>query len=99
MKTLTEHVPAAYEFRRFNQQLRAVQRMLDGQLLVSKDRCVDALLDLYNVAPAGLVRELVAELISGIRYTSTVRAQLLDDDLSVLSGCLGSEVGERVERG
>ena len=90
MKTLTEPLPAANQFGRFDQQMLAILRMLDGQLLVSQDRCVDELLDLYNVAPTGLLRELVAELISDIRYVSTVRAQLLRDDLSVLSGCLTS---------
>ena len=108
---LTEPKPAIYQLRRFDQQLLAVQQMLAGQLLVSQDRCIDGLLDLYNVAPTKLLRELVGELISDIRFVSTVRAQLLHDDLSVLSGCHGfrlplrtrpqllpQRIGERVVR-
>jgi hypothetical protein len=59
--------------------------MLSDQVLVSQDRCVDALLDLYNVAPSTLVRELIGELISDLRFVSAVRAQLLHDDLGVLA--------------
>ena len=89
MTILTEPIPATNQVSRFDQQLLALQRMLAGRLLVSQDRCIDGLLDLYNVAPSKLLRELVGELISDIRFVSTVRAQLLHDDLSVLSGCHG----------
>lgn len=60
--------------------------MLNGELLISQDRCVDGLLDLYNAAPSKLMRELIAEMISDIRYVSAVRAQLLRDDLTLLTG-------------
>lgn len=70
---------------RFDQELHALHDLLDGELLVSQDRCVDALLDLYNAAPTTLLRELVAEMISDIRFVSAVRAQLLRDDVTLLT--------------
>ena len=65
----------------FDQELESVQRMLSGQVLVSQDRCVDALLDLFNAAPNALVRELIGALISDMRFVSAVKADLLSSDL------------------
>lgn len=76
----TEH-PTAPRFRR---ELERVQTILDGQVLVSQDRCVDALLDLYNVAPSALVRALIGNLLSDMRFVSAVRARYLAEDLSAL---------------
>ncbi|MCP3992682.1 MAG: hypothetical protein GY724_26665 [Actinomycetia bacterium] len=78
--------PAALQIDDFDRQMQAVQDMLSGQVLVSQDRCVDGLLDLYNVAPTALLREMIGELISDIRFVTAVRAQLLGDDLTLLDG-------------
>ena len=72
---------------RFDQQFRALQHLLDGQLLIAQDRCVDALLDLYNAAPNQTVRDVLGEMMSDIRYVSAVRVQLLRDDLTLLANC------------
>lgn len=77
----------------FGQELAAVQGMLSDQLLVSQDRCVDALLDLHNLAPTPLVRGLIGGLISDIRYVAAVEAQLLSDDLNRVTRQLGSGLG------
>ena len=44
------HTPTAAVFE---QELKSVQRMLSDQVLVSQDRCVDALLDLYREGNLG----------------------------------------------
>ncbi|MEM8922635.1 MAG: hypothetical protein AAGD35_03965 [Actinomycetota bacterium] len=84
METLTMPSPAAHRTATFDRELSRVRAMLDGQVLVSQDRCVDALLDLFNLAPGPLVRELLGEMLSDIRFVSAVRAELLRDDLSIL---------------
>jgi len=75
---------------RFDQELDAMAEMLDGQLLVSQEQCVDALLDLYNVAPTTLLCELIGEMISDIRYVSAVLVQQLRRDLSTLTQYLAA---------
>lgn len=69
----------------FDEELDRLHDLLDGQILVSQDRCIDALLDLYNAAPGKLARELIGEMISDIRFVSAVRSQLLRDDLAILT--------------
>lgn len=68
----------------FDDQLRDLHRLLEGQLLIAQDRCVDALLDLYNAAPNRAICELLGEMMSDIRYVSAVRVQLLRDDLTLM---------------
>ena len=82
---MTKPLTAAHRNARFDAELERLHELLDGQTFVSQDRCVDALLDLYNTAPGRLARELIAEMISDIRFVSAVRAQLLRDDVSVLT--------------
>ena len=88
MKISSIAEPATRQISDFDVQLRAVQDMLSGQVLVSQDRCVDGLLDLYNVAPTTMIREMIGELISDIRYVSAVQAQMLGQDLTLLTACL-----------
>ncbi len=88
VETLSVTKPAASQIGDFDHQMQAFQDMLGDQVLVSQDRCVDGLLDLYNVAPTGLLREMIGELISDIRFVSAVQAQVLGDDLSVIDGFL-----------
>ncbi len=88
VETLSATEPEASQISDFDRQMRAFQDMLSNQVLVSQDRCVDSLLDLYNVAPTPLLREMIGELISDIRFVSAVQAQPLGDDLSAIDGFL-----------
>ncbi len=82
-------VPAAsgadHRNAHFDQELARLIEALDDQVLVSQDRCVDALLDLYNLAPNRIARQLISELLSDIRFVTAVRARMLRDDLSILA--------------
>lgn len=82
---MTKPLTAARRNARFDEELDRLHELLNGQTLISQDHCVDALLDLYNTAPGKLAQELIGEIISDIRFVSAVRAQLILDDLSVLS--------------
>ena len=69
----------------FDVELQSLYGLLSAERVISQDRCVDALLDLYNAAPSVLIRELIAEMLSDIRFVSAVRSQLLRDDLTLLT--------------
>jgi hypothetical protein len=88
MTILTPVEPAAPQINEFAVRLLALQDMLHDQVLVSQDRCVDGLLDLYNAAPTVLLREMIGELISDIRFVSAVRAPALGRDLILLTANL-----------
>jgi hypothetical protein len=60
-----------------DQALEALTAELESNVLMSQDRCVDALLDLYNAAPNDVVRELVAAMIDPIRHLSAVRSDTM----------------------
>ena len=78
METITETAM-------FDDELQSLYRLLNGNLLLSQERCVDALLDLYNAAPTALIRDLIGDMLSDIRFVSAVRTQLLRDDLTLLT--------------
>ena len=80
--------------------------LADGQILVSQDRCVDALLDLYNASTVELdVRPVVAAVLGRIRYLSAVRAsalsQLAGELLAILAlaDLPAAPAGEGAEEG
>jgi hypothetical protein len=76
----------------FAEALAALERSLDAQLLVSQDRCVDGLLDLYNAADNDLVRRFVAEIIDDIRHLSAVRASTIQGRLAEVTAALAVEL-------
>ncbi len=84
METLTKPKTAAARNALFDAELDRLTELLDGEMLVSQDRCVDALLDVYNAAPGKLARQLVGEMISDIRFVKAVRADTMLDDITVL---------------
>lgn len=75
----------------FDRALVAMETLVADQVLVSQDRCVDGLLDLYNTAPTNVLRHLVAELIDEIRHVSSVRADELAEALAELSAAASVE--------
>jgi hypothetical protein len=54
--------------------LHDLTRSLEGQLLISQDRCVDGLLDVYNSAPSDAIRDLATTAMADIQHLSAVRA-------------------------
>ena len=50
-------------------------RSLAGQEIVSTSRCMDALLDLYNVTLDPAARRVIEEALREIRFTNAVRGQ------------------------
>lgn len=72
----------------FAKALTALAGMLEGQVLVSQDRCVDGFLDLFNAAPNELVRRLVGEAIDDVRHVRTIRSEDVRATLAELSAAM-----------
>jgi hypothetical protein len=66
-------------------------RLLEGQVLVSQNRWVDHLLDLYNIACNVDLRREITESLNEIRNASSVRASQLRDELLRLAGAVAVE--------
>jgi len=88
VETITDSPTYEPEHTMFDEELHAVYRLLNSELVVAQDRCVDALLDLYNAAPSTLIQELIGEMLSDIRFVSAVRSQLLRDDLTLVTAAV-----------
>ena len=82
-------VAAAAE--RFHGHLVGLMDATDGPVLISQDRCVDGLLDLYNAAPTEVVRAMVASVIDDIRHLSAVRSVDLAERLLDLRAAVAVE--------
>ncbi|MCB0995198.1 MAG: hypothetical protein KDB21_08920 [Acidimicrobiales bacterium] len=54
---------------------------LSGQVIVSRSRAVDLLLDVYTATSSPVVRDVVAELLDDIRHVNAVEAEVLRDRL------------------
>ncbi|MDH4074470.1 MAG: hypothetical protein OEY41_04175 [Acidimicrobiia bacterium] len=76
----------------FTDALTRLERSLDAQILVSQDRCVDGLLDLYNAAPTELIRSLVADILDDIRHLSAVRASTVQGRLMEVTAATSVEL-------
>ena len=76
---------------RFETILADLYQRVDGAVLVSQDRCVDDLLDLYNAAPGEVVRLVVAEIIDDVRHISAIRAVELHDRLDEVAAAVAVE--------
>jgi len=59
----------------FAYELDAFRRSLRGQTLVSTSRCIDGLLDLYNVTLDPAARGLIEAALSEVRSTNAVRSE------------------------
>jgi hypothetical protein len=84
--------PTANPTMAIDQALAELAGTLEGNLLVSQERCVDGLLDLYNAVSNDLVRQLVAGMIDEIRHLSAVRAGALRAQLNEVTAALAVEL-------
>ena len=67
-------------------QLDAMIAAVDGQELVSQNRCVDQLLDLLNLAAGAALRDEIVRVLDDIRSLSSLRA----DEMAVRYRLLGA---------
>jgi hypothetical protein len=92
MTTTTMTTPTATELA--GTILSEVDRLLavlDGEVLVSQNRWVDHLLDLYNMAPNGDLRREITRTLNEIRNVCSVRASQMRDELLTLAGAVAVE--------
>lgn len=76
----------------FDRAIADLESLLAGQLLVSQDRCVDGLLDVFNAAAGNdLVRQLVGDILDDIRHVSAVRAEQVSARLGEVVAALAVE--------
>ena len=73
------------------ERLHAARLAADGQHVVSQDRFVDDLLDVYNLCPTIRLRDLVGDGLAEVRYLSSVRGA---DAVSFLDEVLGAALVE-----
>ncbi len=75
----------------FDSALIALAEGLEGQVLMSQDRCIDGLLDIYNAAPTEVVRQLVIEIMDDIRHLSSVKTEDIKAELEELAAAASVE--------
>jgi hypothetical protein len=79
---LLASTPSPYRIEgTFAYELDALRRSLADQVIVSTGRCVDGLLDLYNVTRDPAASRLIEDALRDIRFTNSVRADRLRDAL------------------
>jgi len=61
----------------FAHKLDDFMRSLVGQQVVSTSRCIDGLLDLYNVTVDPTARLLIEATLGDVRFTNAVRGEQL----------------------
>ena len=83
LQTVSDH--------RFGEVLADLYQRVDGAVLVSQDRCVDALLDLYNAASNDVIRLVVADIIDDVRHISAIKASELHDRLDEVTAAVAVE--------
>ena len=64
---------------------------LDGQVLVSTNRWIDHLLDLYNFVELAALRRVIGETLSELRYLGSVEAAWVADQLRLLAAAVEVE--------
>jgi hypothetical protein len=69
--------PARRTASAFVDEIEALRGVLVGHEIVSKSRCVDGLLDLYNATIDPAARRLIERTLSDIRFTNAVRTEEL----------------------
>ena len=73
----TKATPVATSSSEFFAELDLAIQEIDDQLVVSQGRCVDRLLDLYNLNADPVVRAAITIAIDDVRRVSAVRADEL----------------------
>jgi hypothetical protein len=61
----------------FAREIAALRSAIAGHEVVSKSRCVDGLLDLYNATLDPAARRLIEHALSDVRFTNAVRSDQL----------------------
>lgn len=64
---------------------------LDDQALVSQERCVDHLLDLFNSTENTVVRAVIADALDEIRHLSAVAADEMQLQVQLLGAAVAVE--------
>jgi hypothetical protein len=64
---------------------------LDGQVLVSQNRWVDHLLDLYNLVDSRPLQRAIEETLSAIRHLGSVDSSWLREQLLAITAALEVE--------
>jgi hypothetical protein len=63
----------------------------EGPALLSQQRCVDHLLDLYNTTDNTTVRQVIGEVLADIRHLSSVRADEMRSNAVLLAAAAAVE--------
>jgi hypothetical protein len=84
--------PGTGDTTSFDEALAALDQILASPLLVSQDRCVDGLLDLYNSATSDLIRQLIVNILDDIRHLHSVRTAYVTARLSEVTAAMAVEV-------
>lgn len=64
---------------------------LDGQVLVSQNRWVDHLLDLYNFVKPPALRRVIEATLSELRYRGSIEARWVGDQLRTFAAAVEVE--------
>lgn len=88
MTTTTTATELAGEFFA---QLDPLFERLDGQILVSTNRWIDHLLDLYNFVQLPAIRRVIEETLSEIRYLGSVEASWVRGQLLTVAAAVDVE--------
>ena len=64
---------------------------LDGEVLVSQNRWVDNLLDLYNLVDVSPLQHVIAETLSDIRHLGSVEGPWLREQLLTIAAAVEVE--------
>jgi hypothetical protein len=64
---------------------------IDGQMLLSQGRCVDVLLDLFNVTTEPSIQVLIGERLDDIRHLRAVEADEFRADLYAVAAIAAAE--------
>lgn len=73
------------------EELARFEQALDGQLVVSQSRCVDGLLDLYNLTESDAARRVLAGALDDVRHISMVESASILRQLRLVSAVLSVE--------
>ena len=91
MTTTTTTVTATEMADEVFAQLDRLFAKLEGQVLVSTNRWVDNLLDLYNVVDIPALRQVIGRSLSELRYVGSVEAEWVREELMTLAAAVEVE--------
>lgn len=64
----------------------------EGQVLVSQNRWVDHLLDLYNAAESWSLHQLIEETLTDIRHVRSIEGSWIRDRLATMAAAIEVEL-------